>query len=278
MSAGKQRLSAEHRRELEGQSVIDTAIVAERGYETITADQSAYLSALGIQVRSRDAYPGLLLPMFRATGERISAQFKPAKPIVLKRGRTLKYLSPLGQPNHIDVHPRNRERIRDTSVPLWITEGIKKGDSLATRDCCVATLTGVFNWRSRLGTLGDWEDVPLKGRTVFLCFDADAKKNMNVARAMVRLGRWCRSKGASVRYLIVPAEVNNTATKGVDDYFAAGGTIDALTAASTTEEPETETFTDAFSDSRLAEVIAEDVLEDHFVWCKTLGWLNWTGK
>ena len=113
MSAGKQRLSAEHRRELEGQSVIDTAIVAERGYETITADQSAYLSALGIQVRSRDAYPGLLLPMFRATGERISAQFKPAKPIVLKRGRTLKYLSPLGQPNHIDVHPRNRERIRN---------------------------------------------------------------------------------------------------------------------------------------------------------------------
>ena len=54
MSAGKQRLSDEHRRELEGQSVIDTAIVAERGYETITADQSAYLSALGIQVRSRD--------------------------------------------------------------------------------------------------------------------------------------------------------------------------------------------------------------------------------
>ena len=57
MSAGRQRLSAEHRLELEGQSVIDTAIVAERGYETITAEQNAYLTAQGIQVRSRDAFP-----------------------------------------------------------------------------------------------------------------------------------------------------------------------------------------------------------------------------
>ena len=122
-------LSDDHRRELEQHSAIHSDVVAERGYETITAQRSAELTALGIHVRSRDVFPGLLLPMFRATGERISTQFKPAKPLTLKR-RTIKYLSPRGQPNHVDIHPRNRERIRDTSVPLWITEGIKKGDSL----------------------------------------------------------------------------------------------------------------------------------------------------
>src|ERR1019366_9536216 len=112
------------------------------------------------------------------------------------------------------------------TAPLWVTEGIKKGDSLTSRGCCVVALTGVFNWRSKRATLGDWEDIPIKGREVILCFDADANKNMNVARAMVRLGRWCSSKGAkSVRYLIVPSETNGAYTKGVDDYFAAGGTL-----------------------------------------------------
>ena len=140
-------------------------------------------------------------------------------------------------------------------------------------------MTGVYNWRNKLATLGDWEDVPLKGREVVLCFDADARRNMNVARAMVRLGRWCESKGAKlVRYLIVPSECNGTVTKGADDYFAVGGTLEALIAIATVTEPDTETADDTFSDSRLAETIADEVLTDCFVWCKALGWFGWTGQ
>ena len=96
-----------------------------------------------------------------------------------------------------------------------------------------------------------------------LAFDADAKKNMTVARAMVRLGRWCASKGAKrVQYLIVPAEAGGTPTKGADDYFVAGGTIETLMAAATTTEPDTEAADDTFSDSRLADTIADDVLAE----------------
>ena len=70
------------------------------------------------------------------------------------QGEAVKYLSPKGQPSHLDVHPRNLHRIRDISESLWITEGLKKGDALTSRGCCVVVLTGVFNWRSKYGTLG----------------------------------------------------------------------------------------------------------------------------
>src|SRR4051812_13179940 len=160
-------LSADHRRELEKSSAIDAAVIAERGYRTLDSSHRQELAERGITMRST-GFPGLLLPMYRATGELISIQYKPVRAVVLKQ-RAIKYLSPRGQANHIDIHPRNRARVADTSIPLWITEGIKKGDSLTSRGCCVATLTGVFNWRSKLATLGDWEDIPLKGRDVVLC-------------------------------------------------------------------------------------------------------------
>jgi D5 N terminal like len=66
--------------------------------------------------------------------------------------------------------------------------------------------------------------------------------------------------------------------KGVDDFFAAGGTLDALLTVATTTEPDTEAADDAFSDARLADVIADEVLTDHYRWCKALGWLGWTGQ
>jgi hypothetical protein len=74
---------------------------------------------------------------------------------------------------------------RGSGRRLWITDGVKKADSLTSRGGCVISLTGVFNWRSQLGTLGDWEDVLLKSRNVVICFDADARTNPNVLRAMV---------------------------------------------------------------------------------------------
>jgi len=74
----------------------------------------------------------------------------------------VKYASPRGQVSRLDVHPRNRDKIADPIEELWITEGIKKADSLTSLGPCVIALTCVFNWRSHLGTLGDWEDVSLR--------------------------------------------------------------------------------------------------------------------
>jgi P4 family phage/plasmid primase-like protien len=272
-------LSPAHRQELERASAIDAQVIEERGYRTLEWKDRDELARIGIHLTSKESFPGLLLPMFRVTGERTSAQFKPPKPILIQ-GRTVKYFSPRGPGNSLDVHPRSRAAITDPSVPLWITEGIKKGDALTSRGCCVVTLTGVYNWRNKLATLGDWEDVPLRRREIVLCVDADAVKNMNVSRAMVRLGRWCHSKGAkTVRYLIVPSEVRGQPVKGADDFFAAGGSLDELKAAATTGEPDTElNDDDNFTDARLAERIADEVLADRFNWCKALGWHEWNSQ
>lgn len=151
--------------------------------------------------------------------------------------------------------------------------------ALTSAGACVVTLTGVFNWRSRLGTLGDWEDVPLKGRTVAVCFDADAKTNANVARAMARLGKWLRSKGAKkVLYIATPDHVSDVKTKGADDYLAAGGTLDGLLAAGGNQPPEVGGTDGSFSDAVLAEVLADELLTDQYLWTGALGWLHWTGQ
>ena len=83
---------------------------------------------------------------------------------------------------------------------------------------------------------------------------------------------------AKVWYLIVPFEVNGKPVKGADDFLAAGGTLDELRAARTTTEPRVDFTDDRFSDARLAETIADDVLADRFVWVSGLGWLAWDGR
>lgn len=230
-------LNDQHKRELLELSSIDPAVVTERDYETIGRPSAGdgrprdRIRRLGIPTRALDEdryFSGLLIPMYGPTGQRVSVQWKPITQYAGRDGKAQRYASPKGQTNRLDVHPRNASKLTDPKVPLWITEGVKKADSLTSRGQCAIAITGVFNWRSNLGALGDWEDVPLKGRTVVICFDADARDKPNVLRAMQRLGRWLKSKGVkTVLYLIVPREVDGKTVKGVDDYFAAGGTLDA---------------------------------------------------
>jgi hypothetical protein len=78
--------------------------------------------------------------------------------------------------------------------------------------------------------------------------------------AMKRMANFLKYKQAKkVNYLIVPGEVNGKNVKGVDDYFAAGGTLAELKAARTTKPPNPDFSEDTFSDARLAETVADDV-------------------
>ena len=80
-------LNSTHRRELEQTSAIEPAVITERGYRTVERRDRDELAALGIPtfaLSSDERFPGLLLPMYRATGELIAAQFKPARPLTIK--------------------------------------------------------------------------------------------------------------------------------------------------------------------------------------------------
>lgn len=277
-------LTPAHAAELQA-STLTPDIIAERGYLSVGPESREQLKAARFPnwaIEPDESYPLLFIPMHGPGGGVTGGQIKPAiAPIHPKTGKPMKYCSRFNAPNTLDVHPRNAERVRDAREQLWITEGVKKGDALTARGACVVTLSGVFNWRSKLGTIGDWEDVPLRGRSVVICFDSDARANDQVLAAMKRLGNWIAGKGAAeVTYVIVPAEVNGVPVKGADDFFAAGGTVEQLAAAAGRTVPANPMPADpAFTDAVLAGAVADDRLDGEFLYSPGLGgWQHWDGK
>ena len=274
-------LSPEHREELNS-SRIASELIDQRGYCTVDTDAREKLRGQNIPawaIRSDTAFPGLVLPMHRVTGEYIGLQFKPAVPQVKPgKDKPLKYATPRGMGNRLDVPKSVAHLVRDATTHLAITEGLKKADSLASRGVAVVALTGVWNWRNQEGSLGDWEDIPLKGRPVSVCFDSDAPTNPQVRNAMMRLVAWLRSKGAEPYYLPVPPQVNGTAVKGVDDYFAAGGTLESLIQGRSQRAPEAPVSTDAaFTDAYLTDTVCAEALDGAFLYARGLGWMRYDG-
>jgi hypothetical protein len=123
----------------------------------------------------------------------------------------------------LDVPPFTHPQLCDPAIPLWVTEGARKVDSLVSAGLCGIALLGVWSWRGRNGdggttALPDWEAVALKGRTVIICFDSDAFWDPHVHKATERLGRWLEHRGAELAFVYLPSE--NGAKVGVDDYLA----------------------------------------------------------
>jgi P4 family phage/plasmid primase-like protien len=300
-------LSRAHREELIQASGIDPDVVAERGYVTVDrpvltggavqqipgvpgavgTNTREILSRLGFPSWSlREAYffPGLWIPQYAPSGTKYAGQWKPARPIRDRNGKLQKYASAKGSAR-LDVHPRWTHGtevvppIQDASLPLWITEGIKKADALTSRGCVTVALNGVFLWRNTHAALGDWEDVKLRGREIWLCFDSDAVIKPIVAKAMERLGKWLKYKGASaVWYVVVPPGVNGIAVKGADDFLAAGGTLDELKRAATEKAPKVADTSDAFTDAAMAETMSAEALDGQYIWVAGLNWLGWDGR
>src|SRR5262249_39810973 len=150
----------------------------------------------------------------------------------LRKDKPVKYETPEGQRNMLDVHPSRREFLQQPDVHLIFTEGVKKADALAGVGYPVVALSGVWSWRTKnesgaTTVLGDFEDIALQGRGVSLIFDSDARTNPNVRMALERFAEFLRSRGAKVR-LVLPPELPSGEKQGVDDYLARGGTMEAL--------------------------------------------------
>lgn len=282
-------LTDHHHRLLVEGSGIDPDVVRERGYRSCSRPASGLEDAVKLRLKAMGIgtsklapkhLSGIVIPVYRATGERIGVEYRPDEPVRdYKNGKRKdqKYLRPYGRPANLDVHPRNKDKILDPSQTLWITEGIKKADCLTSREICAVAVPGVWNWRHQNSTLGDWEDIILKGRTVVICFDSDTSEKKSVKDAMVRLGRWLRSKGVKkVLYLITPGEVDGSPVKGVDDYFVAGGTMGALVEAATEKAPKDATD-DRFTDVYMADLAADEAFDGRFAYSSGLGWLRWNG-
>src|SRR5439155_25397616 len=114
------------------------------------------------------------------------------------------------------------------AIPLWVTEGQKKADSLASRSACAVALLGVWNFKGQNpfgGTtfLNDWDYIALENRNVRIVFDSDVMAKPAVRKALERLTEHLQRKTAHVSAVYLPTESGKKV--GVDDYFVAGHTI-----------------------------------------------------
>ena len=188
-------LSPEHRAMLLEESAVASDVVKARGYRTVY--KKAELERLGFG-RSQRNPPGLLIPIHGPAGGVVLYQFRPDEPRINK-GKPVKYESPTGSRMALDVHPFCREKLGDPTVPLFVTEGIKKGDALASRGLCAVALIGVWNWRGTNGAGGktalpEWENVALNGRRIYVVFDSDVMLKPEVHAALVRLKIFLESR------------------------------------------------------------------------------------
>lgn len=228
-------LSTAHRRSLVEESGISVEVVRERGYRTETV--RARLTELGFS-RNQSRVPALLIPVHTVHGEIGLYQARPDRPRIVK-GKSIKYETPYRSRMVLDCHPAVRSMLGDPTIPLLVTEGVKKGDALVSRGCVAVALIGVWNFRGTNAAGGkvmlpDWESIALNGRDVVVVFDSDVMRNPQVHGALSRLAAILRSRDARVSFVYLPAGPHG-AKVGVDDFLAVGHTVEDLRALETCE-------------------------------------------
>src|SRR5215203_1371698 len=221
-----QTLSESHRRMLFEESGIAEEVATARGYRTIRRCSEVPDVFANWQRRL-----GLLVPTYSPDGAATGHQLRPDRPIKRKSGDAPRYETPAGGRITLDVNPLMLEAVRHGDGDLWITEGCKKVDSLASRGQPAVGFIGVWNMAvpKTKGTvpLSCWQHVRLRGRRVLIVFDADARTNPDVQEALRRAVKMLEGLGAIVLVVYLPA-VNGDGKAGVDDYLAAGGTVKEL--------------------------------------------------
>jgi hypothetical protein len=110
----------------------------------------------------------------------------------------------------------------DPKTPLWITEGSKKADALASHGACVISLTGVWGFKGKnefgaITLLSDWDRIAIKDRLVYLAFDSDVIAKEMVRKALEHLGEHLSRKGANIVVVYLPQDGNQKV--GIDDYL-----------------------------------------------------------
>jgi hypothetical protein len=224
-AALKKQLDYSHQQSLLKESGIDPEVLLPRGYRTVK--NKVELRQLGFSV-SQQRVPALLIPMYSPSGEPVTRQIRPDNPRH-KEGKPVKYETPAHSELHLDVHPNQAERVKDPNVPLWVTEGVKKGDCLVSHGQCAVALQGVWCWQKGGSALPEWEDIKLHGRPVYVAFDSDVMTKSEVQDALRALVDYLKVRGALVNIVYLP-DKENGGKQGVDDFLAAGGTVRELVA------------------------------------------------
>ncbi|MEN9938481.1 MAG: hypothetical protein RLZZ387_5060 [Chloroflexota bacterium] len=239
MSTSTARLTELHCQQLAASAIADN-LIAARGYRSIAPGAAQEVLDLAGGGFSRDLLRRILhngalaFPIYRLGDPKpYTWVLRPELPRHTDDGKVIKYEWPRSVPNVFDVLPAYRDVLGDPSVPLWLTEGAKKADALASafgEQIVPINLNGVYGWRTRNDkggktALSDFELIAWEGRQVVIAPDGDVKENPNVLHAVQRLGRLLMARYGVAELLVCYLPQPRGAPKlGVDDYLAAGHT------------------------------------------------------
>jgi len=220
-------LLSNHLRHLQEDSGLSLEVIRERGYRSLLGRSE--LEKLGF-AKTQQRTPGILIPLWGVDGKQAGYQYRPDNPRLSQKGRPIKYENPYGSGIHLDCPPCCHKLLGDPRIPLWITEGCKKADALATRGACAISLTGVwgFKGKNELGGvvfLADWDYIALKDRAVYLTFDSDVVTKEPVKKALERLAEHLQRRGARVSAIYLPQQ--GELKVGIDDYLLEHSLEDA---------------------------------------------------
>ena len=271
-------LSDRHYQELSTGSGISDEIIERIGFYTEEdGRQLAYLGFGGDQRRA----PALVLPMHGPTdGYPTRYQIKPDSPRIVK-GRPLAYEWPFKLPPVLACPnvPSVKAALATSHEPLWITEGLKKAASAASRGIACLSLNGVWNWKATTTeglktTIPELDTIHWEKRPVYIAFDSDVMVNEAVYWALTRLASQLVRRGAKVQFTILPEDIG----KGLDDYFVAGGTVQGLYDCSSISLPDSlgrrYTYNDAGMAYRVADVYTDEMVFDN----RNDTWYVWSGS
>ena len=213
-------LLTDHFRHLNEGSGISADIIKDRGYRSLLG--KVELEKFGF-TPAQQRTPGILIPLWSVDSKEAGCQFRPDHPRMNPRGKPIKYESPTGSSNRLDCPPRCQKMIGNPQVPLWITEGSKKADALATKGACAISVTGVWGFKGKnqfggITFLTDWDYIALKGRTVYLAFDSDIVTKEPVRKALEHIGEHLKRKGATIHVIQLP-QLEGQSKTGIDDYL-----------------------------------------------------------
>ena len=229
---------ADHYLEMLAASGITREHAEARPYETVTDPRR--LQELGFARDACKCVPGLLIPLLDARGSTWGYQYRPDYPRFDRKGKPIKYETPVGQCNGIDIPPGVGDLLGDPTVSLFVTEGSKKADCAALYGLCCVALIGVWGFRGTntkggVTALADWNDITLEGRDVIPAYDGDVARNPKVAKAICALADYLRFRKAKVRYLHLPDEDEKV---GLDDWLTTDGhTVEDLWKLAKTDQP-----------------------------------------
>ncbi|MFI5258792.1 MAG: DUF3854 domain-containing protein [Candidatus Limnocylindrales bacterium] len=216
-------------------SAISEEIAQARGYRSL--EQKARLTELGFSP-TQARVPALLIPIWNVGGEIALYQARADEPRIVD-GKAVKYETPRGSRMVLDVPPACRSNLGNPSVPLFVTEGVRKADAAASIGLCCIDVIGVWSWRgtNEVGgkiALVDWDSIALNDRLIYIVFDSDVMTKIGVYQALARLKAFLESRHAHVQLIYLPSEPDG-AKVGLDDYLGAGHGADDLLALATTE-------------------------------------------